>query len=87
MENCMNCGHDCHCGGDCMQDYDGNGEIKCCGHCRHEEKDKIWSLLKVEKNTGITLTETRAMYPAASICGWYFSHPKSRYFSVSNIGL
>ena len=53
----------------------------------HEEKDKIWSLLEVEKNTGIILTETRAMYPAASICGWYFSHPESRYFSVSNIGL
>ena len=53
----------------------------------HEEKDKIWSLLEVEKNTGITLTETRAMYPAASICGWYFSHPQSRYFSVSNIDL
>jgi len=53
----------------------------------HEEKDKIWSLLKVEKSTGITLTETRAMYPAASICGWYFSHPESRYFSVSKIGL
>jgi len=44
-------------------------------------------LLEVEKNTGITLTETRAMYPAASICGWYFSHPESRYFSVSKIGL
>ena len=53
----------------------------------HEEKDKIWSLLEVEKNTGITLTETRAMYPAASVCGWYFSHAKSRYFSVSKIGL
>ncbi|HBN45023.1 MAG TPA: methionine synthase, partial [Candidatus Marinimicrobia bacterium] len=50
----------------------------------HDEKDKIWSLLEVEKNTGITLTETRAMFPAASVCGWYFSHPKSRYFSVSD---
>ena len=49
----------------------------------HEEKDKIWSLLKVEENTGILLTETKAMYPAASVCGWYFSHPNSRYFSVS----
>ena len=48
----------------------------------HEEKDLIWKLLDVEKNTGITLTETRAMSPAASICGWYFSHPKSRYFFV-----
>ena len=48
----------------------------------HEEKDLIWKLLDVEKNTGITLTETRAMFPAASICGWYFSHPESRYFFV-----
>jgi len=53
----------------------------------HKEKDKIWSLLEVAKNTSITLTETRAMYPAASVCGWYFSHPESRYFSVSDIGL
>ena len=49
----------------------------------HEEKDKIWSLLKVEQKTGISLTETRAMYPASSVCGWYFSHPDSRYFNVS----
>ena len=48
----------------------------------HEEKDKIWKILDVEKNTGITLTETRAMFPAASICGWYFSHPESQYFFV-----
>tara|TARA_B100001121_G_scaffold229009_1_gene202306 strand:- start:676 stop:4200 length:3525 start_codon:yes stop_codon:yes gene_type:complete len=48
----------------------------------HEEKDTIWKILDVEKNTGITLTETRAMFPAASICGWYFSHPKSQYFFV-----
>ena len=40
-------------------------------------------LLKVAEKTGISLTETRAMYPAASVCGWYFSHPNSRYFSVS----
>ena len=50
----------------------------------HAEKDKIWKLLNVEKNTGITLTESRAMYPAASVTGWYFSHPESRYFSVSD---
>ena len=50
----------------------------------HAEKDKIWKLLNVEENTGITLTESRAMYPAASVSGWYFSHPESRYFSVSD---
>ena len=48
----------------------------------HKEKDKIWHLLKVQEKIGISLTETRAMYPASSICGWYFSHPKSQYFSV-----
>ena len=50
----------------------------------HSEKDKIWSLLEVEKNTGILLTETRAMLPASSVSGWYFSHPDSRYFSVGS---
>jgi 5-methyltetrahydrofolate--homocysteine methyltransferase len=50
----------------------------------HEEKDKIWKLIKVNENTGISLTENRAMYPAASVCGWYFSHPNSKYFSVIN---
>ena len=48
----------------------------------HTEKDKIWKLLEVNKRAGITLTESRAMFPAASVCGWYFSHPKTRYFSV-----
>ena len=48
----------------------------------HKEKDKIWELLKVEQQSGIGLTESRAMFPAASVCGWYFSHPKARYFSV-----
>ena len=50
----------------------------------HTEKDKIWKLLNVEENTGITLTESRAMYPASSVSGWYFSHPESQYFSVSD---
>ena len=50
----------------------------------HEEKDKIWEILDVEKEVGITLTESRAMYPTASVSGWYFSHPKSAYFSVLN---
>ena len=50
----------------------------------HGEKDTIWKLLDVEKNIGITLTETRAMFPAASVCGWYFSHPESCYFSIKS---
>ena len=48
----------------------------------HAEKDTIWKILNVEKNIGISLTENRAMYPASSVCGWYFSHPESCYFSV-----
>ena len=42
-------------------------------------------MLQVEENTGITLTENRAMYPAASVCGWYFSHPESKYFGLGQI--
>ena len=52
----------------------------------HTEKPIIFSLLEAEKNTGITLTENLAMYPAASVCGLYFSHPESRYFTVGKIG-
>jgi 5-methyltetrahydrofolate--homocysteine methyltransferase len=48
----------------------------------HSEKDKIWDILDVEKHTGIQLTESRAMLPTASVCGWYFSHPESCYFST-----
>ena len=57
------------------------GYPACPDHC---EKDKIWSMLNVPENTGVTLTETRAMYPTASICGWYFSHPNAKYFSLGN---
>ena len=48
----------------------------------HTEKDKIWTLLDVKKSIAVSLTETRAMWPGASVCGWYFSHPDSQYFSV-----
>ncbi len=51
----------------------------------HNEKDKIWKILDVEKNINISLTENKAMYPEASICGWYFSHPDSKYFSIGNL--
>ena len=50
----------------------------------HKHKDFIWKLLDVEKNTGISLTETRSMFPAASLSGWYFSHPRSKYFVTSD---
>ncbi len=52
----------------------------------HTEKLKIWKLLDVEKNTSIKLTESFAMYPAASVCGLYFANPNSKYFTVGKIG-
>lgn len=51
----------------------------------HTEKPKLWKLLDVEKNTGITLTDSYAMYPTAAVSGWYFSHPDSRYFGLGKI--
>ncbi len=51
----------------------------------HSEKDKLWELLDVEKNTGMTLTSSYAMLPSASVSGWYFAHPESRYFGVAKI--
>ena len=51
----------------------------------HTEKGTLWQLLDVETNTGIKLTESYAMYPAASVSGWYFSHPESRYFGIGRV--
>ena len=51
----------------------------------HTEKKTLWQLLEVEKNTGIVLTESLAMMPAASVSGFYFAHPDSRYFGVGKI--
>jgi 5-methyltetrahydrofolate--homocysteine methyltransferase len=51
----------------------------------HTEKHILWDLLQVEKNTGITLTESCAMYPASSVSGLYFAHPESKYFGVGKI--
>lgn len=51
----------------------------------HTEKRKLFMLLNATDNTGIKLTESLAMYPAASVCGWYFSHPESRYFGIGKI--
>ena len=51
----------------------------------HTEKPLHWDLLKVEENTGITLTESYAMYPTAAVSGLYFSHPESRYFGLGKI--
>jgi len=52
----------------------------------HTEKATLFSLLEVEKHCDVTLTDSYAMHPASSVCGLYFSHPESRYFSVGKIG-
>jgi 5-methyltetrahydrofolate--homocysteine methyltransferase len=52
----------------------------------HTEKRLLFDLLKVEKNTDITLTESFAMMPAAAVSGWYFAHPAAKYFAVGKIG-
>ncbi len=52
----------------------------------HTEKETLWELLSVEEQIGIKLTESMAMYPAASVSGWYFSHPESKYFGIGQIG-
>ncbi len=51
----------------------------------HTEKRPLFDLLCAEMNTGINLTENFAMYPAASVSGFYFSHPESKYFAVGKI--
>ncbi len=51
----------------------------------HTEKRSLFDLLDVEQTAGIKLTESCAMWPAAAVSGWYFSHPQSRYFAVGKI--
>jgi 5-methyltetrahydrofolate--homocysteine methyltransferase len=51
----------------------------------HTEKATLWSLLDAQARAGIRLTESFAMLPAASVSGWYFSHPGARYFAVGRI--
>lgn len=51
----------------------------------HTEKATLWELLDVKNQTGIELTESMAMWPGASVSGWYFSHPDSQYFVVGRI--
>nr|WP_262670698.1 methionine synthase [Flavisolibacter nicotianae] len=52
----------------------------------HTEKLKLFSLLNATENIGIELTESLAMNPPASVCGWYFAHPGSHYFGIGKIG-
>jgi 5-methyltetrahydrofolate--homocysteine methyltransferase len=51
----------------------------------HTEKYTLFNLLNAEQHTGISLTESLAMYPASSVCGWYFAHPQSQYFGLGKI--
>jgi 5-methyltetrahydrofolate--homocysteine methyltransferase len=51
----------------------------------HTEKGKLWKLLDVERNAGIKITESYAMYPTAAVSGWYIGHPDSRYFAIGKI--
>jgi len=51
----------------------------------HTEKTTMWNLMKVKERTGIELSESLAMLPAASVSGLYFAHPQSNYFAVGKI--
>ena len=51
----------------------------------HTEKIGLFNLLNVKQNIGINLTESLAMTPAASVSGWYFAHPESKYFGVGKV--
>ena len=51
----------------------------------HTEKRTLWELMRVEEQTGITLTESCAMYPAAAVSGWYFGNPASKYMRVGQV--
>ena len=52
----------------------------------HRHKPQIWNLVPVEKEIGIHLTESCAMYPASSVSGFYFNHPESKYYAVGKLG-
>ena len=51
----------------------------------HTEKGALWRLLDVEKNTGMLITESYAMWPGSSVSGLYFAHPEARYFTLGKI--
>ncbi|HEX9627185.1 MAG TPA: vitamin B12 dependent-methionine synthase activation domain-containing protein, partial [Acidiferrobacterales bacterium] len=51
----------------------------------HTEKELLFKLLDATRATGVQLTESYAMWPAAAVSGWYFSHPESQYFAVGKL--
>ena len=68
------------------EDYQGIRPAPGYPACpEHTEKALLWELLDAERNSGIRLTESYAMWPAASVSGWYFSHPQARYFGLGQI--
>jgi len=67
-----------------------NGIRPACGYpaCpEHSEKIKLFELLEAQSRTGVSLTENYSMVPGASVSGWYFAHPGSRYFNLGKITL
>ena len=70
-----------------MEEYQGIRPAHGYPACpEHSEKESLFELLKVEEKTGISLTESFSMYPAASVSGLMFAHPESKYFFVGKIG-
>ena len=68
------------------EQYDGIRPAPGYPACpEHTEKRTLWELLDVEKHTGIELTESMAMWPGASVSGFYYSHPQSQYFVVGRL--
>ena len=68
------------------ENYQGIRQAPGYAACpEHTEKAAIWQLLNVEEQIGMKLTESYAMWPGASVSGWYFSHPDSKYFAVAQI--
>lgn len=49
-------------------------------------RKEFWQLLDMETHTGMIITESFTIYPAASVSGWYFSHPEARYFGIGRVG-
>jgi 5-methyltetrahydrofolate--homocysteine methyltransferase len=69
------------------EEYDGIRPAPGYPACPdHTEKATLWRLLDVSETVGIELTESMAMWPGASVSGWYFSHPQSQYFVVGRLG-
>ena len=68
------------------EDYRGIRPAPGYAACpEHTEKGTLWRLLDVERNTGIRLTDSYAMWPGAAVSGWYFAHPQAQYFVVGRI--